>query len=98
MLQFNLGVNERLRLLEELNNLTDLQHFTPAMPAAIAPMCNAEIEMVRVAMALDGGDDGRADASFKVLTSPRIFRIFQELNPSLRAAQDRKAAPVAEGG
>jgi hypothetical protein len=85
LLQSKLGVDERLRLLEELNEMSDL-HFTPEMLAAIQPMGNLEMEIVDVAMSLDG--DERCIASFKVLTTPRVFEIFRQLNPSYSAAMN----------
>jgi len=54
------------------------------MLAAIQPMSDVELDIVHEAMALDG--DERCDASFKVLTSRRVFAIFQQLNPSYSAA------------
>lgn len=81
LLQSKLGVDEWLRLLEELNEIPDL-HFTPEMLAAIVPMSDVELDAVHEAMTLDG--DERCDVSFRVLTSSRVFAIFQRLNPSLR--------------
>jgi hypothetical protein len=92
LLQSKLGVDARLRLLEELNEIPDF-HFTPEMLAAIAPMGNIEMQIVEEAMTLDG--DERCNASFRVLTSPCVFAIFRQLNPSYSAAMIGRA--MADG-
>ena len=85
LLQSKLTVDRRLRLLEQLNEIPDL-YLTPEKLAAIQPMSDTELAVVHEAMALDGSE--RCSASFAVLTSGRVFSIFQQLNPSLSAAMN----------
>lgn len=72
---------ERLQLLEWLN-----QSFSPNVLAAIQPMSEAEAAIMREARSLDRKDDPAAMASFRVLTSWKVFGHFLRLNPSYLAA------------
>jgi hypothetical protein len=95
---------DRLRLLEKLNGLTDL-NFTAAMLALIDPMSDLELEIYREAKSLDPPRPKKDDpssvyfqASFEILTSPKVFEHFIALNPGLAAAvrlceQRGEAAP-----
>jgi hypothetical protein len=76
---------EQLLLLEKMNSLTD-QYFTPEMLATIEPMGDIGYEIFKVARSLDLPGDKSARPSFDVLTSPRVFRHFVTLNPSILAA------------
>jgi hypothetical protein len=94
----NIKPAEQLFLLEKMNGLTD-QYFTPEMLATIEPMGDTEYEIFREARSLDPPDDKTAAASFKVLTSPRVFSHLARLSPSIFAAiklnggANRAAAP-----
>lgn len=96
----DMKAGERLYFLEKLNGLTD-QNFTPSMLATIEPMSDLEYEIFCEAKSLDGTDDKSAEASFQILTSPRVFGHLATLNPSFIAAmkqreQDLKVAEQAE--
>jgi hypothetical protein len=103
-----MNAGDRLRLLEKLNGLTDL-NFTAAMLALIDPMSDLELEIYREAKSLDPPrpkkDDPRSlhfQASFEILTSPKVFEHFIALNPGLAAAvrlyeQRGEAAPRLVG-
>jgi hypothetical protein len=77
-------VGERLELLEGLGRLVD-NCFTALVLAVIRPACDTAIAMMREARTLDA-PGAHCEASFKVLTSPEVFREFLRLNPSLIAA------------
>jgi hypothetical protein len=76
---------ERLRFLEKLNGLTDI-FITPEMLAIIEPMSDAEMAIMHEARSLDREDDKLGSASFKVLTSWKVFNHLLRLNPSLLSA------------
>jgi hypothetical protein len=77
---------ERLDLLERLIKLTD-SYFTADMLAGISPMCDTGVAIFHEARTLDQPqDDTHCDASFKVLATPSVFRLFVQLNPSIMAA------------
>jgi hypothetical protein len=82
--------DEQLRLLEELNGLTDGRVITAGMLAVIEPMSDAEVALLDEAEADDSADD-RLPPSFNLLTSSRGFRLFLKLNPSLLIALRRPA-------
>jgi len=65
-------VGDRLHLLEKLNGLTD-RYFTADILAMSEPMSNLEFEIFREARSLDADGDKSGIASFKVLTSHRVF-------------------------
>jgi hypothetical protein len=69
---------EKLEFLEKLDALPD-DIFTRAVLVAIQPMTDAEASMVDAAASLDGADDKRCDASFKILTG-QAFRHFASLS------------------
>jgi hypothetical protein len=91
---------DRLDLLERLNGMTD-DWFTADMLAGIDPMDDTGLAIYEQACTLDSPDDKTHAASFKVLTTPAVFRHFVQLNPSIMAAiklradgrQDRHPAP-----
>jgi hypothetical protein len=89
---------EQLELLENMNALTD-RYFTAEMLSMIEPVSDTEYEIFAAAKMLDKPSDKCATASFKVLTSPRVFWHICTLNPSILAAlrheaQQRKAAAL----
>lgn len=93
---------DRLRLLERLNGLTD-DWFSADLLAGIEPMCDTAYAIFKEARTLDTPqDDTHCDASFNVLATPSVFRHFAQLNPSIMAAintraagrQDQRAAPL----
>jgi hypothetical protein len=84
-LQEKMDAGLRLRLLESLNGMPDI-YLRPEMLAMIEPMCDTAYAIWKEAKTLDReGDIGRM-ASFRVLTSPRVFDHFVALNPSILAA------------
>jgi hypothetical protein len=76
---------EKLRLLEMVNGWTDLW-FTPEMLALVDPMSDTEFQIYREAKSLDPEDDKRCQASFDVLSSPRVFWHFFTLNRGIANA------------
>jgi hypothetical protein len=83
---------DRLDLLERLNKLTD-SYFTADMLAGISPMCDTAYAIFKEARTLDPPqDDTHCDASFNVLATPSVFRHFVQLNPSIMAAIEQRAA------
>ena len=95
-LQFEMPAGSRLKLLEQLNNLTDL-YFTPEMLATIEPMSDTEIEMMNEARSLDREEHRLGQACFMVLTSWRVFGHFRRLNPSYLAAIKLRQQMTAAG-
>jgi hypothetical protein len=95
-LQWEMKPGKRLRLLELLNGLTD-NYFTPDMLAIIEPMSDTEMAMVSEARSLDREDDRLGQASFDVLTSPKVFGHFRRLNPSFLAAIKLRQQMTAAG-
>jgi hypothetical protein len=92
--------SDQILLLEKMGELTDVR-FTQAVIAAVAPASDTECEIVKEARSLDA--PGNKDmASYKVLSSPRVFSGLAALNPSLLAAIrlmehfEHKAPSVAE--
>jgi hypothetical protein len=67
------------------------------MLAVISPMSNTEMEMMREARTLDREDDRLGHASFKILTSWRVFGHFRRLNPSYLAAIKLRQQMTAAG-
>jgi len=86
-LAFPMPGGERLKLLENLNSMTDERYLTADILATIAPMSDSEIEMMDAALSLDGEGDKGGWASSRALA--KTFRLFAELNPSLAAAVDK---------
>jgi len=83
---------DRLDLLERLNSLTD-GFFTADVLAQLSPMCDTAYAIFKEARSLDPSkDDARCEASFKVLATPSVFRLFVQLNPSILAAIKQHAA------
>jgi hypothetical protein len=78
-LQWEMKPGKRLKLLEMLNSLTD-NYFTQDMLAIIEPMCDTQMQMVSEARSLDREDDRLGQASFDVLTSPKVFGHFRRLS------------------
>jgi hypothetical protein len=95
-LQYQMKPGKRLKLLELLNSLTD-NYFTPDMLATIEPMSDTEMAMVSEARSLDREDDRLGNASFDVLTSPKVFGHFLKLNPSFVAAIKLRQQMTATG-
>lgn len=81
----------RLRLLEGLDRMTDI-YFRPEMVAMIEPMCDTAYAIWEEAKTLDRKGDLACMASFRVLTSPRVFNHFIALNPSIFAAIEWREA------
>jgi hypothetical protein len=90
---------DRLFMLEKMHAMTDT-YFTLEMLTTIQPMGDVEYQIMNEAWSLDPPDEkARGNASFEVLTSPRVFWHFVTLNPSLLAAikiQKRNRASSAE--
>jgi hypothetical protein len=93
-LQYEMKPGKRLRFLELLNSLTD-GWLTPEILAVITPAGDTEMEILNEAKSLDG--DKGCEASFKVLTSPKVFGHFRRLNPSFMAAIKLRQAMTAAG-
>jgi hypothetical protein len=74
----------RLRLLEGLNGMTDI-YLRPEMLVMIEPICDTGYKIWEEAKTLDREGD-KGCASYKVLTSPRVFDHLTTLNPSILAA------------
>jgi hypothetical protein len=85
MLQTELDARHRLRMLESLDRMRDI-YFTSEMVAMIDPICDTGLEIWREAKSLDRPGDKTCMASFRVLTSWRVFNHFIRLNPSILAA------------
>ena len=77
-----------------MNELTEGPYFTPAMIAMIEPTGATEYKIFEEAKSLDRPDDKLGQASFKVLTSPRVFWGLCELNPSILAAMKLRREAV----
>ena len=75
-LAFPMPGGERLKLLENLNSMTDERYLTADILATIAPMSDSEIEMMDAALSLDGEGDKGGWASSRVLakTIPPVRR------------------------
>ena len=84
-LQGKMDAGLRLRILEGLNSMADI-YLRPEMVAMIEPMCDTGYEIWKEATTLDRDGDKACMASFRVLTSPRVFNHFVALNPSIFAA------------
>lgn len=81
----DLRLGDRLYVLEMINALTD-SYISPEMLAAIQPMSDTELTIFREAKSLDADGEKLGQASFKVLTSWKVFNYFLALNPSLLVA------------
>ena len=84
-LQGKMDAGLRLRLLESLTGMTDI-YLRPEMLAMIEPMCNTAYQIWSEAKTLDREGDKACMASFRVLTSPRVYDHLTTLNPSILAA------------
>jgi hypothetical protein len=84
-LQRKMDAGLRLRLLECLNGMVDL-NFTADMLAIVEPMCDTAFQIWNEAKTLDRESDKACMASFRLLTSRRVFHHFITLNPSILAA------------
>ena len=93
-LQFEMKPGKRLKLLELLNSLCDAW-FVPEMLAVITPAGDTEAAMIDEARSLDG--DKGCEASFNVLTSPKVFGHFCKLNASFLAAIKIREQMTAAG-
>lgn len=85
---------EQLDLLEKMNSWLDL-YFTREMLATIEPICDTGYAIFAEAKSLDRPADKLGQASFEVLTCPRVFWHLTTLNPSILAAIKLKEAARA---
>ena len=82
---------EKLRFLEFLDTAPD-SYMTREMVAMIDPLDDAGYAIYAEAKTLDPPGDKLGEASFRVLTSERVFGHFLTLNPSiLKAIEWREA-------
>ncbi|HTC04893.1 MAG TPA: hypothetical protein VK749_15930 [Xanthobacteraceae bacterium] len=82
LLQGDMEPGLRLRLLESLNSMIH-GLITADMLAMIQPMCDTAYQIWKEAKTLDREGDQACMASFRVITSWRVFNHFLKLNPSI---------------
>jgi hypothetical protein len=80
-----LSGQDQLQILTLLNQLLDRWLTVEVLTAIEPPADDTALEMYQAAIDLDGNDKTR-QASFRVLSSEKVFRAFVELNPSLLRA------------